>query len=153
MACSAAERMLDWGALTTITPRSVAAATSTLSSPIPARPTTTRSVPAASTSAGDRGGRADDQGLGADHGRHQLLGGQPELDIDLVAGLGHQVQTGLGQLLGDEHPTHGVPFCCWTVSRGGAEARPGHDASPNSLASRVTPSTRSSSPRAYDIRK
>ena len=51
MACSAAERMFDWGALTTITPRSVAAATSTLSSPMPARPTTTRSVPAASTSA------------------------------------------------------------------------------------------------------
>jgi hypothetical protein len=51
MACSAADRMLDWGALTTITPRSVAAATSTLSSPMPARPTTTRSVPAASTSA------------------------------------------------------------------------------------------------------
>ena len=51
MACSAADRMFDWGALTTITPRSVAAATSTLSRPMPARPTTTRSVPAASTSA------------------------------------------------------------------------------------------------------
>ena len=51
MACSAADRMLDCGALTTITPRSVAAATSTLSSPMPARPTTTRSVPAARTSA------------------------------------------------------------------------------------------------------
>ena len=49
--CSAAERMFDCGAFTTITPRSVAASTSTLSRPMPARPTTTRSVPAASTSA------------------------------------------------------------------------------------------------------
>ena len=39
------------GAFTTITPRWVASATSTLSRPMPARPTTTRSVPAASTSA------------------------------------------------------------------------------------------------------
>ena len=38
MACSAAERMFDCGAFTTITPRRVAASTSTLSSPIPARP-------------------------------------------------------------------------------------------------------------------
>src|SRR5712691_367939 len=43
--------MFDCGALTTITPRRVAAATSTLSSPMPARPTTTRSAPASSTSA------------------------------------------------------------------------------------------------------
>ncbi len=51
IACSAAETTLDCGALTTITPREVADATSTLSRPIPARPTTTKSVPAASTSA------------------------------------------------------------------------------------------------------
>ncbi len=51
MVCSAAERMLDCGALTTMTPAEVAASTSTLSRPMPARPTTTRSVPAASTSA------------------------------------------------------------------------------------------------------
>ena len=51
MVCSAADSTLDWGALTTITPRRVAAATSTLSRPIPARPTTTRSIPASSTEA------------------------------------------------------------------------------------------------------
>ena len=101
---------------------------------------------------GHRGGRPDDQGLGPDDGRDQLLGGQPELDVDLVAGLGHQVQTRLGQLLGDEHPTHGVPF----VGRQCVGRRPGPRVapalsdrrSPNSLASRETPSTRSSSPRA-----
>ena len=69
---------------------------------------------------GHRGGRADDQGLGPDDGRHQLLGGQPELHVDLVAGLGHQVEAGLRQLLGDEHPTHGVPSCgrCMSSRRG-----------------------------------
>ena len=51
MACSATERMFDVGALTTMTPRSVAAVTSTLSRPTPARPTTWSDVPAASTSA------------------------------------------------------------------------------------------------------
>src|SRR5580692_5956252 len=51
MACSATERMLEVGALTTMTPRSVAAVTSTLSRPTPARPTTANVVPAASTSA------------------------------------------------------------------------------------------------------
>ena len=51
MVCSAAEMMLLCGALTTITPRRVAASTSTLSRPMPARPTTIRSVPASSTSA------------------------------------------------------------------------------------------------------
>ncbi len=48
--CSAADTMLLSGALTTITPRRVAASMSTLSSPMPARPTTSRSRPAASTS-------------------------------------------------------------------------------------------------------
>ncbi len=38
--CSAAEMMLEVGAFTTMTPRFVAASTSTLSSPTPARPTT-----------------------------------------------------------------------------------------------------------------
>src|SRR5580704_15591462 len=51
IACSATDRMFDVGALTTMTPRSVAAFTSTLSSPTPARPTTWSDVPAARTSA------------------------------------------------------------------------------------------------------
>src|ERR687888_2072212 len=42
--CSAAEITLDCGALTTMIPSRVAAATSTLSSPMPARPTTSTSV-------------------------------------------------------------------------------------------------------------
>ena len=45
MVCSAADSTFDCGAFTTITPRRVAASTSTLSSPMPARPTTCRSRP------------------------------------------------------------------------------------------------------------
>ena len=110
MACSAADRMFDCGALTTMTPRSVAAATSTLSSPIPARPTTTRSVPAASTSAvtvvADRMTRA----LAPTTASTSSSGDRPESDVHLVAGRGHQIEARLGQLFGDEDPTHGVPF-------------------------------------------
>ena len=50
-ACSAAETMFDVGALTTMTPRAVAAGTSTLSSPTPARATTLSRRAAASASA------------------------------------------------------------------------------------------------------
>src|SRR3954466_8543765 len=51
IACSAAETMLDVGALTTRTPRAVAAGTSTLSRPTPARATTLSWSAAASASA------------------------------------------------------------------------------------------------------
>jgi hypothetical protein len=56
--CSAAERTFDWGALTTRIPWRVAASTSTLSRPIPARPMnfrfSARSMSAASTFVADR---------------------------------------------------------------------------------------------------
>jgi hypothetical protein len=51
MVCSAAESTLLAGALTTMMPRFVAAATSTLSTPTPARPTTLRFLAASMTSA------------------------------------------------------------------------------------------------------
>ena len=49
--CSAAESTLLWGAFTTTMPRLVAASTSMLSTPTPARPITLRRVPASMTSA------------------------------------------------------------------------------------------------------
>ena len=49
--CSAALIVLERGAFTTITPRRVAASTSTLSTPMPARATTLRLGAASSTSA------------------------------------------------------------------------------------------------------
>ena len=144
MACSATERMFDVGALTTMTPRSVAASTSTLSSPTPARPTTASDVPAASTSAvtcvAERMMSARAPGIAAE----QLLGAQPLLHVDLVARLGQQVEPALRDLLRYQYPCH----------RGGlltppARYRVGQScASPKSAANRLTPSTRSSSPRA-----
>ncbi len=49
MACSAVVIALPWGVFITITPRAVAAGTSTLSTPIPARPITFSRVAASST--------------------------------------------------------------------------------------------------------
>src|SRR6266536_2370431 len=54
MVCSAAEMTLDWGALTTMIPSRVAVARSTLSRPMPARPTTLRLRAASRTSASTR---------------------------------------------------------------------------------------------------
>ncbi len=50
MVCSAADTMLEVGALQTMMPRSVAASTSTLSTPTPARPMILRFTPASMTS-------------------------------------------------------------------------------------------------------
>ena len=101
--CSAAERMFDCGAFTTITPRRVASATSTLSRPMPARPTTTRSVPAASTSAVTwvalRITSAATPGIAA----QQLLGREAGLDVDVEAGGAHRVEPALGEGFGDEN--------------------------------------------------
>ena len=113
--CSAAEMMFDCGALTTITPRAVAASTSTLSSPIPARPTTIRSVPAASTSAvtwvAERMISASAPTIAAE----QLLGRQIGLDVDGVAGRAETVETAFGDRFGDEDARHGVMLigCGW----------------------------------------
>ena len=54
IACSAADRAFDCGALQTRMPRAVAASTSTLSTPVPARPITRSRVPAAISSASTR---------------------------------------------------------------------------------------------------
>ena len=63
-ACSAAVMMFDCGALTTSTPRAVAAGTSTLSRPMPALATTLSSGAAASASASIGGRGADQDGVG-----------------------------------------------------------------------------------------
>ena len=107
MVCSAAESTLDCGALTTITPRRVAAATSTLSSPMPARPTTTRSVPASSTAAVTWVAERMIRAAQRTYRVQQLLRRQPDRHVDLVAGGAQQGQARFGDLLGDQHPCHG----------------------------------------------
>ena len=78
-----------------------------------------------------------------DHRLEQLLGAQSLLHVDLVAGLGQQVEPALRDLLRYQYPCH----------RGGLLTPPADEvgqscASPKSAANRLTPSTRSSSPSA-----
>ena len=93
--------------MTTITPRAVAAATSTLSRPMPARPTTTRSVPAASTSAVTVVAERMIRACAPFDRVEQLLGGEPRLDVDLVARLAEAVESAIGDLLSYEYTGHG----------------------------------------------
>ncbi len=108
--CSAAEMMLLCGALTTITPRLVAASTSTLSSPMPARPTTIRSDPAASTSSvtcvAERMISACAPGIDLE----QFVGGQVEADVDVVAGGTEAIEASVGDFFGDQDASH-RPSC------------------------------------------
>ena len=100
--CSAAESTFDCGALTTITPRRVASATSTLSSPMPARPTTTRSGAAASTSASTWVALRITNAATPGQHRDELLLREPDLLVDLEAGGAHQLETARGDRFGDE---------------------------------------------------
>ena len=56
---------------------------------------------------GDRGGGADDQGVGADDGVEQLVGRQAGPHVDLVAGRPQAVEPAVGDLFGDEDAGHG----------------------------------------------
>ena len=87
IACSAALWMFDVGALTTSTPRSVAASTSTLSRPTPARATILSLGAAASTSASTVVAERDQQRVGLGHRGQQLLpvGTVDPAHLDLVA--------------------------------------------------------------------
>ena len=77
---------------------------------MPARPTTIRSVPAASTasvtSVAERMIRACAPGIAVE----QLVGGQPELHVDLVAGGAEAVEAPVGDLFGDQDASH-RPSC------------------------------------------
>ena len=151
IACSATDRMFDVGALTTITPRSVAAVTSTLSSPTPARPTTWSDEPAASTSAVTCVAERMISACGADDRFEQLLGAQPLADVHLVTRVGEQVEPALRDLLRYQYPCHrgGSPCSprlvwCSRLRRTARTARTVQScASANSAANRVTPSTMS----------
>src|SRR3954465_11681744 len=89
--CSAAATMFDCGALATMIPRLVAASTSTLSTPIPARPITRRFSARPMRSAGSfvaegvRGGlrrRAEEDAVVSPDARRELLVGPVDADVD-----------------------------------------------------------------------
>ena len=91
---------------------------------------------------GDLGGGADDEAVRARDRLEQRRRVEPLPHIDLVAGVTQKVQPARRDRLGHQYPGHCAP-------RLGSYDR----VSPNSEASRLTPSTRSSSPNSYDIRK
>ena len=115
MVCSAAETMFDCGALTTITPRRVAASRSTLSSPMPARPTTISSGAASSTSAVTCVAERMTSACALGHRVEQTLGREPELDVDVVARGAQLLQPAVGDLLGDDDPAHQARSSCSRV--------------------------------------
>jgi hypothetical protein len=108
--CSAAERMLETGALTTITPSSVALATSTLSRPMPARPTTTRSF--AASSVGPSTLVAERMISAWAPARASINCGRRETqsDVHLVPGVAQFLKTGVGNLFGYQYTSHQVTF-------------------------------------------
>ena len=108
-ACSAALTMLELGAFTTITPALVAASTSTLSRPTPAR-ATTRSLGASRKRLGvDRGRAADDDRVRVGERRQQRGAVRavrvPDLEVGLELCDGRR-----GELLGDQDDgcRHGI---------------------------------------------
>ena len=103
MVCSAADSTFDCGAFTTMTPRRVAASTSTLSRPMPARPTTTSSSPASSTSAVTWVALRITSAAAPRTASSELLGREPETHVDLESGAAHGLEPALGELLADQH--------------------------------------------------
>ncbi len=102
MVCSAADSTLDCGAFTTMTPRRVAASTSTLSRPMPARPDDDELVGRLDDLRGDLRGAADHQRRRAPDRVEQLVGREPQTDVDLEAGGAHGLEPAVGELLTDQ---------------------------------------------------
>ena len=99
--CSAAETMFDCGALATMIPRLVAAATSTLSTPTPARPMTFRLLGAGDQVGGELGRRADQDAVVVADALGELLGGPVDAEVDVEV-LAQEVDPRVGDLLLDE---------------------------------------------------
>ena len=101
-ASSAAVTMLEVGALTTMTPALVAAETSTLSRPTPARATTFSFFAAATASASTLVARADQDRVDVGDGGQQLgaVGAVAVPDLEVRA---ERVDGGGRQLFGDEY--------------------------------------------------
>ena len=101
--CSAAATMFDSGALATITPRFVAAGTSTLSTPMPARPITFRRSPRSIRSAVSLVAGADHDPLVAGDRTCELVVRHLREHVDVEV-LAEQLDTGVGDLLLYEDP-------------------------------------------------
>ena len=97
--CSAAVITFDCGALATITPRLVAASTSTLSTPTPARPTALSRSALASRSRVELGGGADQDAVELADAALELVLVPVEPELDVEAGVAQQLHAGVADLL------------------------------------------------------
>ena len=73
---------------------------------MPARPTTIRSDPAASTSSVTLRRGADDQRVGTRDHLEQFVGGQVEAGVDVVAGGTEAIEASVGDFFGDQDASH-----------------------------------------------
>ena len=106
IACSAVVMVLPCGVFITTTPRAVADFTSTLSTPMPARPTTFRLVRGIEQFARHLGGGTDGQAvIGRDDGA-QVGGRQAGLEVDLDAATAEDVDRGGGEFVADQDFGH-----------------------------------------------
>ena len=118
MACSAVVMVLPCGVFITTTPRAVAERMSTLSTPMPARPTTFRLVAGVEQFARHLGGGADRKPVvraddGAQFGRRQA-----GLQIDLDAAAAEDVHRGRGEFVADQDFGHGIAHSLsWAACR------------------------------------
>ena len=120
--------MLEVGALTTMTPRAVAAGTSTLSSPTPARATTFSRGAAASASASIWVALRTMHRVGVGE-RRQQRGAVGAVDVAHVEVGGQHLERGRGELFGDEDDgtALGLGHSCssWDVDARRSPARRG----------------------------
>ena len=101
--CSAAERMFDCGAFTTITPRRVASRDVDVVEPDPG-PADHDEIGAGREHLGGHLRRAADHQRGdAGQRRAELLGRETGLDLDVEAGGAHRVEPAFGEWFGDEN--------------------------------------------------
>ena len=102
--CSAAEMTVDSGAFATTMPRRVAASTSTLSTPTPARPITFSRIGALDQPGVElRRGADDDRVVVADRGGEVAV--RVHVDVEPVA---KELDPGLGDRLPDREPSRGL---------------------------------------------
>ena len=100
--CSAAVITFDWGAFATITPRFVAASTSTLSTPTPGPPDRLQALGALEQRRVELGGGADQDAVELADAALELRLVPVDADLDLEPGVAQQLHAGVADLLLDE---------------------------------------------------
>ena len=122
MACSAAETMLEVGALTTMTPRAVAAGTSTLSRPDAGPGDHLQARRGGDRLGVDLGGAAHDHrvGLGQRGEQRRPVGAVDVADVEVV---GEHVDGGGGEFFGDQYDGSHAFLAVCLAERGASENR------------------------------